>query len=384
MLYKNPSDTPVTLALNEAGDQRIGRQPVQRRKNFSKERQPKCAPNFIAVSKANANVTFLADASVDVIVTSPAYWRKRDYGFTNQIGLEKSPREYVQAIIGVMAEWQRILKPSGSVFLNVGDSFRNGHLLELPSQIINAATASGWKMRQRIIWVKPNSTPHSSPRRLASREEYVLHFSKCDSYYFDLENYKEKYTVSNVWSISPAQHKGDHLAPFPEELVERILRLACPKYICSKCGSPLERQTERTTELDENRPQARRAMAKLTLALEKGKLKDEHIAAIRATGISDAGKASKFQTGRNSKEIQRLAKEAKKVLGGYFREFTFAKKRTVSWRRCRCRATLKPGLVYDPFVGTGTTLRVANRLGFSAVGSDLEMYRELRDFLACL
>ncbi|MGD9588740.1 MAG: DNA methyltransferase [Pyrinomonadaceae bacterium] len=382
MLNKNPTETEVGLSLAETRGHSVTPALASPAKPISTGRQPKCAPNFIAFTKGNAKATFLADASVDLIMTSPAYWQKRDYGLANQIGIEKSPRAYVQTILDVMSAWHGILKPTGSVFLNVGDSFRNGHLLELPSLIINAAVASGWKMRQRIIWVKPNSTPHSSSRRLASREEYVLHFSKGDEYYYDLEHYKEKYTVGNVWTIAPAQHKGEHLAPFPDELVERVLRLACPKYTCSRCGSPSNRQTESTTELDQTRPQARRAMERLSLALEQGKLTNEHIAAIRATGISDAGKASKFQTGRNSEKIKGLATEAKKVLGGYFREFTFAKKRTVSWTRCRCRAILKPGIVYDPFVGTGTTLRVAKQLGFSAIGSDLRTYPELRDFLA--
>ena len=98
-----------------------------------------------------------------------------------------------------------------------------------------------------------------------------------------------------------------------------------------------------------------------------------HIRAIQATGVSDVGKATKFQigTGRNSPEVQRLAAEAKAVLGGYFREFTFAKKETVGWTDCG-HGTPARGVVSDPFMGTGTTLRTAVKEGFDAIGVDLE------------
>ena len=239
--------------------------------------------------------------------------------------------------------------------------------------IAASAIRAGWKLRHRIIWEKPNSTPHSANRRLALREEYIFHFTLTDNYYSDLEGYKEKFgSVSNIWRINPAYHQGEHLAPFPEELVERILFLACPKYVCRKCGTPFVRQIEATAELDESRTQARRALE----LFNQSDLTFEHIKAIQAVGISDAGKAIKFQNGagKNGDEVLRLASEAKKVLGGYFREFTFAKKRTAGWLGCDCESEIKPGLVYDPFAGTKTTLKVASQYGFSAIGSDLKIY----------
>ena len=106
---------------------------------------------------------------------------------------------------------------------------------------------------------------------------------------------------------------------------------------------------------------------------DEGGLTDAHIAAIQATGVSDAGKALLIQngTGRNAAEVKRLAAEAKEVLGGYFREFTFAKKRSVDWTNCEHSAQQRPGIVLDPFVGTGTTLRAAQELNVSAIGVDL-------------
>jgi DNA methylase len=67
-----------------------------------------------------------------------------------------------------------------------------------------------------------------------------------------------------------------------------------------------------------------------------------------------------------------LAAEAKEALGGYFREFTFALRKTVGWTRCGHPRDLQPGVVLDPFMGTGTTLRTANEMGRSAIGVDLD------------
>ena len=105
---------------------------------------------------------------------------------------------------------------------------------------------------------------------------------------------------------------------------------------------------------------------------KEAQLTDAHIAAIQATGVSDAGKALKFQdgTGRNSKEVQALAAEAKAVLGGYFREFTFAKRITTGWTDCGHGSPTR-GIVLDPFMGTGTTLHVATTLDRNAIGVDL-------------
>lgn len=329
--------------------------------------------NWSAFFQADARKVPLGENSVDLILTSPAYWQKRDYEVKGQLGQEKTIEEYIETVIKIISGWKDILKKSGSVFINIGDSYKSGCLLEIPSLLTAAAIQNGWKLRHRIIWEKPNSTPHSANRRLAMREEYILHFTLTDKYYSDLEGYKENFgSVSNIWRISPSNHQGEHLAPFPEELVERILYLSCPKFVCKQCGQPFVRKIESTAELDETRVQARRALE----IFRKSNLTFEHIKAIQAVGISDAGKAIKFQNGagKNGDEVRRLALEAKAVLGGYFREFTFAKKRTVGWLGCNCGGEIQPGLVYDPFAGTNTTLRVATKLGLSSIGSDLKIY----------
>jgi hypothetical protein len=227
-------------------------------------------------------------------------------------------------------------------------------------------------IRNRIIWAKDGGMPEPARNRLANRHEYVIHLTPGGSYYYDLFGYSEAIgngaNPGDVWHINPERYMGSHLAPFPRELVRRAITLACPPQVCATCGTPRQRLVRRTAILDPSRPQARRAME---LAKQAG-LTEAHIAAIQATGVSDAGKALRFQdgTGRNSKTVQALAAEAKAALGGYFREFTFAKRITTGWTDCGHYAPAR-GVVLDPFMGTGTTLRTAAELERDAVGVDL-------------
>ncbi|WP_237694466.1 site-specific DNA-methyltransferase [Streptomyces sp. SID2563] len=318
----------------------------------------------------------MADDSADLVVTSPPYYKKRDYGVSGQIGQENTPKAYVDAMMDCLKEWRRALRPTGSVFLNVGDTYVRRSLAGIPGRIEAAAIDDGWLIRNRIIWTKDVGMPDPSKNKLASRHEYIIHLAPRSNYYYDLFGYSnDVWNGSNpgdVWRINPERNMGKHLAPFPTEIVRRAVLLGCPLAVCGKCDTPSERIVKRTAKLDPNRPQAKRAME---LAKEAG-LTPAHIAAVQATGVSDAGKALKVQTGtgRNAAAVQVLAAEAKQVLGGYFREFTFSQKETEGWTRCTCgkEAPMKRGVVLDPFMGTGTTLRTAFAMGRSAVGVDLK------------
>ncbi|MFD7433395.1 DNA-methyltransferase [Streptomyces sp. NPDC059861] len=351
----------------------------------------------------------LDDNAVDLVVTSPPYWQKRDYKVAGQIGQESDPAGYVAAMMDCLTEWRRVLRPTGSVFLNVGDTWKNQSLAGIPGRIEAAAADAGWLIRNRIIWAKTRGMPDPVQNRLASRHEYVIHLTPQRSYYYDLFAYSRKYgragstanpgdvwdfrnipyeensslwdeespiskvdwnleNPGDIWDIDLERNMARHLAPFPSEIVQRAVTLACPLVVCSECGRPRERVVEKTADLDASRPQAKRAM---TIAREKG-LTAAHIAAIQATGISDAGKALHVQTGtgRNAEHVRQLAAEAKTALGGYFREFTFAPKRTVAWTDCG-HASWTHGTVLDPFLGTGTTLNAAYEMKRSVIGVDL-------------
>lgn len=325
------------------------------------------------VVAGDARKTGLAANSVDLVVTSPPYWAKRDYGHPDQIGQEAKPEGFVSSVMDCLAEWKRVLRPTGSIFLNIGDTYHKRSLVGIPGRIEAAAVDAGWSIRNRIIWAKTGGMPEPARNRLAVRHEYIIHLTYKPNYYYDLTAYQEHLKVAanpgDVWLIEPERDMSAHLAPYPREIVRRAIALACPQQVCATCGVPRHRVEERTDQLDESRPQAKRAME----LARQHKLTPAHIRAIQATGVSDVGKATKFQngTGRNSAEVQRLAAEAKQALGGYFREFTFAKRETVGWTDCG-HGTPARAVVLDPFVGTGTTLRVANESGRDAVGVDLK------------
>ena len=101
----------------------------------------------------------LEDESVDLVVTSPPYWKKRDYGIDGQIGQEATPNNYVQAMLDCLGEWSRVLTPTGSVFLNIGDSFYRRSLAGIPGRLEAEALDSGWRVRNRIIWAKDRGMP---------------------------------------------------------------------------------------------------------------------------------------------------------------------------------------------------------------------------------
>jgi DNA methylase len=320
----------------------------------------------------DARNTGLAANSVDLVITSPPYWQKRNYGHDDQIGLEATPQGYVSSMMDCLREWRRVLRPTGSIFLNVGDTYHKRSLVGIPGRLEAAAVDEGFIVRNRIIWAKTSGMPDPVKDRLVNRHEYVIHLAPKQGYYYDLVGYSATFgngaNPGDVWAIEPERHMGEHLAPYPRELVNRAATLGAPPQVCLTCNKPRTRVVERTAQLDPSRPQAARAMV---IAKAKG-LTPAHIAAIQATGVSDVGKATKYQngTGRNSAEVQRLAAEAKAALGGYFREFTFAKKETIGWTDCG-HSTPTRGLILDPFMGTGTTLKVANEMGFDAIGVDL-------------
>jgi DNA modification methylase len=340
------------------------------------------------------NLSFLQlePKSIDLVVTSPPYWRRRDYGHDDQLGQEPTPEAYIKALVKALNSWTELLRPHSSVFLNIGDTYRDGFLVGIPALFEVAAREAGWNVANHVSWIKSVGMPEPRAYRLASRHEPVYHLTrskKAQRVFFDLfalaqdigqsANPGDAWEVQwpdDVWPLHPARNRTDHLAPFPPELARRAILLACPERVCTSCGQPHTRRLAATTDLDQSRPQAVRAMQ---LADEHG-LTEEHFAAIRAVGISDAGKGKQLQkgAGRNSARVIELASYAKEKLGGYFREFTFAPKRHVGWETCDCGAPTMPGTVLDPFMGSETTLLAAEALGRNAVGVDLVINEETK------
>lgn len=324
------------------------------------------------------NTISLETNSVDLIVTSPPYWQKRDYGIEVQLGQEPNPKTYIENLMETLEHWKEVLRPTGSIFFNIGDTYENKGLQAIPGRFAAAAEEASWTIRNEIRWVKDNGIPSSARDRLVPRHEVIYHLVlDKHEYFYDLHGYSQLYgngsNPGDVWRISHDQNTGGHLAPYPIDLVRRAITLACPPAVCTKCGEPRRREVKRgLTELNMDRPQARRAKE---IYENHDELTEDHIRAIQAVGISDTGKAQEFQVGagQNDDEVQRLASEAKDILGGYFREFTFPEWTTVGWESCECDdPAWERGTVFDPFCGSGTTIQAAVSLGYNGFGTDID------------
>lgn len=169
----------------------------------------------------------LPDSCVDCCITSPPYFGLRDYGVTGQIGLEETPEDYIQRLAKVFAEVHRVLKPTGTLWLNIGDSYAGSgkgawknkegqkevyvptpgdtitkmpkiwegikpkDLIGIPWLLAFTLRSNGWYLRQDIIWYKPNAMPESVKDRCGKCHEYIFLFSKSSKYYFDYEAIKQ-------------------------------------------------------------------------------------------------------------------------------------------------------------------------------------------------
>lgn len=198
--------------------------------------------------------------SVDCTVTSPPYFGVRDYGHPDQYGLEPSVDDYVSTLVRTFAEVRRVLKTSGTFWLNVADVYGGGGiarssgkwpsahspedrtngrrrsydgekcLLGVPDKLAAALVEDGWVIRNRIIWVKSRPIPSNGKDRLDSQYEPVFLLVKRDGrrpkYHFDKAAHPSG--VGDVWTIPVTKEEQRHYATYPVELADRCLRHGCP------------------------------------------------------------------------------------------------------------------------------------------------------------
>ena len=168
---------------------------------------------------------------LDCVITSPPYYQLRDYGYSGQWGLEPTFKEYLEHLWEMMDEIYRVLKPSGTVWINLGDTYStqsgtnlaklrgkeyqydstylvnrgessnlikdkslpNKCLLLLPHRFAIGCIDRGWIVRNDIIWAKRNGMPESVTDRFSKKHEYFFFMVKSEKYYFDLDSIREKH-----------------------------------------------------------------------------------------------------------------------------------------------------------------------------------------------
>lgn len=200
--------------------------------------------------------------TVDMCVTSPPYYNLRDYGVSGQIGTEATPEEYIDKLVGVFREVRRVLRPDGTLWVNIGDSYatrsgrqpptntRNscGHtekrtpsgykykdMMGIPWMLAFALRADGWYLRQDIIWSKTNAMPESVRDRCTKAHEYIFLLSKSERYYFDAEAISEPITGSSTkrYLQNIAAQEGSHRLPGK---TNGAMKAALPRFGGSKYG----------------------------------------------------------------------------------------------------------------------------------------------------
>lgn len=308
------------------------------------------ARNQIIVGDARQELRRQAPGSADMVLTSPPYFRLRDYTMPGQLGLETHVDDWVRELRGVAGELGRVLTPTGSFWLNVADTYATRpvqgggrkSLLLGPERLALGLIKDGWLLRNKIVWQKANPRPSSVRDRLTCSWEALYVFVKQPRYFFDLDRLRVPHTSQpaqprrpppdlprrstwrgpnsgtlsglaalkaagqvghplgknpgDVWRLAASGYRGAHHATFPVALAERAIRAGCPEARCAACRAPWDRPLDRPTETTRRGPPG---------------------------------------------------------------------------PTCDCRARQEPGLVLDPFFGAGSTALAAEALGRDWLGIEL-------------
>ena len=345
------------------------------------------------------------DNTVDLVVTSPPYFGLRSYRdggehYDGQIGAEATPAEFVDALVAATREMMRVLKPSGSIWINLGDKYagsggggggssdgRTGRASRPPRRNVGIPTKSligipwryairciddlGLILRAEVVWSKPNGLPESVKDRVRRSHETWFHFTLGQRYYSAVDEVREEHTCDrdrgpgprtkggtgrgdtetptttqrnplgklpgSVWTIAteplrvPKELGIDHFAAFPTEWPRRIIQGWSPRGVCVECGAGRRPVSERTPM--QFKPSAR----------------------------NEARKAEQGTTFIGNNAGGTMLAPAQTVITG---------------EECACgepTAPTTPGVVLDPFGGTGTTALVARALGREAHSVDLSL-----------
>lgn len=283
--------------------------------------------------------------TVQTCVTSPPYWGLRDYGAEGQLGLEKTPEEYVEKLVGVFREVRRVLRKDGTLWLNLGDCFSSGNsgmqrrdnkggvwtskkgeynqpsakanpgrkpiagmktkdLVGIPWMVAFALRADGWYLRSDIIWSKPNPMPESVRDRPTRAHEFIFLMAKSDRYFYDPDAIREPHAAKSL------THRGGG-----------------------------------------------RAAGKAGVQDATGKIASGNFAEWKKPRVVDP-------RGRNSRSVWTVASHS-------YKDAHFATYPPKLIRPCILAGSRPGDIVLDPFNGAGTTGLVAQQLRRSYIGIDI-------------
>lgn len=317
-----------------------------------------CRPLFFC-GDALSILCELPDNSIDFCMTSPPYWNKREYQ-NGGIGLEADFEEYSRHLLTIFAQVKRILKKTGSFWLNIGDTYHDKGLVGIPWRIALALMdEQGWLLRNDVIWNKLKG-PDNAKDKLRNTHEYIFHFVKQGKgFYYDMDAIRSKPREARVKNGAVVSATG-------------------------VTGVRYKRQIELSTSLSEAEKQA--AFQAL----------DEMLRRVGRGEISDFRMVIRKQQRTTHSDSEKVSGRAKELAqkGFYFLQYhpdgskpsdvwdiipedtTNRDGHYAAYPEDLCRipllATCPPrGIALDPFCGTGTTNLVAMQLGRKSIGIDL-------------
>jgi site-specific DNA-methyltransferase (adenine-specific) len=302
----------------------------------------------------------LPDSSVDFCMTSPPYWGKREY-HDGGIGLEEHYEEYISSLLAIFGEVKRVLKSSGSFWLNIGDSYLDKQLLGIPWRVALAmADQQGWILRNSVIWNKIKGGPDNSLDKLRNVHEDVFHFVRsARGYYYNADAIRSNPKKARVVNGAIVSATG-------------------------VTGVRYRRQIELSTALsDQEKHAALQALQKMLASVQQREIADFRmiIRGQQRTTHSDSASVSgrareivekgfyflKYHpNGSKPSDVWDILPEDTQHRDSHFAPYPEDLCRIPISATCP-----EKGIVLDPFCGTGTTMLAAKHLGRKSVGIDV-------------
>ena len=350
----------------------------------------------------------LPDESVHCCVTSPPYWGLRDYGVPGQLGLEKTPEEYIARMVGIFSEVKRVLRDDGTLWLNMGDSynayngnrgtesqyagkrnamephFPSGHglmakglkpkdLVGIPWMLAFALRADGWYLRSDIIWSKPNPMPESVSDRPTKSHEYLFLLAKSADYFFDQEAVKEPSVDKE--SFGGMRKRPQYIKGYPKEMGENNFHKLEGKTYPTRnirsvwnisthpfSGAHFATFPEKLVE-----PCIKAGTSEKGVC---GKCGRPWVRQVERIGQTTTEKARERGYSEKRGDGGKLVTNNLDYAGGHGNNVRPSK--TVGWKpSCSCNADPVPATALDPFSGSGTVGVVALKHGRNFIGIEL-------------
>lgn len=315
---------------------------------------------LLLLGDALAVLSKLPNESIDMVMTSPPYWGKRQY-IDGGLGLEKRLQDYLDNLGKVFAEIQRILKPTGSFWLNIGDSYYEKGLAGVPWRLALAMTdQQGWILRNDVIWNKLKGGMDNTKDRLGNVHEHLFHFVKCSKgYYYDSDAIRNRPREAKVVNGAIISATG-------------------------VSGVRYKRQIELSTALTQDeRTSAFNELEKMLADISAGKISDfrmvirghhrsthsdDHNISGRGRELRDKGFYFLKYHPKGSKlsDVWDILPVTKHGITDHFAPFPLDLCKVPIQATCPAN-----GIILDPFCGTGTTLLAASLYGRKSVGIDI-------------